>query len=267
MNWFFDALSFFATGVGAALTVGVMILMILVWEWRLALVALVLVQMSLATTAVQVFGIPVPWATAHLITTILAALMLAISMVQVSASRSLHQAGNLLLRLIAVGALFFCWRLMQIEIALPVLTTQQTLFLTVLAISAVVVLSLSDSPLFTSIGMLFWMMTMQLIIEIFLPIPGVLVLMGAAQLLIALTGSYLLLADRVPRRATRVIATDITFPDAVAPVLMLDVDDSIETPALPILPSRLLAEPTGERERGTGRSGSDSTPASPPRRG
>lgn len=267
MNWFFDLFSFFATGYGAALTVAVMILMILIWEWRLALVALVVVQVSLATTAVQIFGIPEPWATAHLTTTILAALMLAISMVQVSASRSLHQAGNLFLRLIAVGALFFCWRLMQIEIALPQLTPEQTLFLTLLVISTIVVLSLSDSPLFTSIGMLFWMMIMQLIIEIFLPVPAVLVLIGAAQLMLALTGSYLLLADRVPRGITRVIPTDITFPDAVAPVLMLDVDDSIDTPALPILSSRLLAEPPHDRQAQAGRADPDGAGASQRRSG
>ena len=245
MAWLFDLMSFWATGLGLLATLGVVTLIILLWDWRAALIGLVVVQMSLATLSVQIFALPTTWATAFLTTTALSALILAVSMVQVGPMRSLDQAGNWLMRLFAVGILLTAWRLMSIEVALPQMTPNQVQFFTLMALSALMMLSLGDNPLFVGVALLLWMMTAQVLIAVLLPQPTILVMLGALQLLLALTCSYLILADRVPRRATRVVTTDITFPDAVTPVLLLDTDDSIDAP-LPLRPRALLAAPPAQ---------------------
>ncbi|MCB0130711.1 MAG: hypothetical protein KDD78_07675, partial [Caldilineaceae bacterium] len=175
-------MSFWATGLGLLATLGVVGLIILLWDWRAALMGLVVVQLSLATLSVQIFVLPTAWGTAFLTTTVLCALILAVSMVQVGPMRSLDQAGNWLMRLFAVGILLTAWRLMSIEVALPQMTPNQVQFFTLMALSALMMLSLGDNPLFVGVALLLWMMTAQVLIAVLLPQPTILVMLGALQL-------------------------------------------------------------------------------------
>lgn len=242
MNWFFGFFDFFATGGGIVATMAIAALAILLWDWRAMLAGLFLVQISLATLALNVYQVPVAWATAHVTTILICCLMLALSMTQVALSRSSQQAGNWFLRLLAISAVFACWRLVEINVALPQFMSNQVAFFTFMAVFAFIILSLSDSPLFTVAGLLLWIMVVQLVIEVLLPYPALIAIMGAVQLLLGLTGSYLILADRVPQRYARRVVTDVTFPDDRTLVTVDEADDSVDTTPLPILSPPLLTQ-------------------------
>ena len=240
MSWFFDLFSFFATGGGILATMVLVAAAIVVWDWRAVLPALLLVQISFATLALRVYAVPLAWSTAHVSTMLIACLMLGLSMLQVPFSRSLHQAGNWFLRFLAIGAVLTCWRLVEITISLPQFSAGQISYFTFMAVFAFIILSLSDSPIFTVAGLLLWVVVVQTMLEVLLPYPGVIAIMGAVQLLLALTGSYLILADRVPQRFARRVATDVTFPDDLSMVTVDEVDDTVETAPLPIIAPHLL---------------------------
>ena len=129
---------------------------------------------------------------------------------------------------------------MEITISLPQFSAGQISYFTFMAVFAFIILSLSDSPIFTVAGLLLWVVVVQTMIEVLLPYPGVIAIMGAVQLLLALTGSYLILADRVPQRFARRVATDVTFPDDLSMVTVDEVDDTVETAPLPIIAPHLL---------------------------
>lgn len=240
MDWLFDFFSFFATGGGILTTMVIIAIAILAWDWRVMLPALFVVQLSVATLVQQVYGVPTAWATAHVSTMLIACLMLAISMLQVPFSRSLRQAGNWFLRLVAIGAVFVCWRLVDVTVSLPQFPSNQVAYFTFLAVSAFIILSLSDSPVFTIAGLLLWTIMVQIVIEVLLPYPTVIALIGAVQLLLALTGSYLILADRIPQRYAQRVMTDVAFPDDELVVTFTEVDDTIETTPLPVVVPQLL---------------------------
>ena len=112
---------------------------------------------------------------------------------------------------------------------------------------ALIILSFSDNPLFTGIGLLLWILLAQTVIQALLPYPTLVAVLGLLQLLLALTCGYLALADRVTQVAAQVVATDITFPDSVTPVDISDIDNSVEVLPVPGLPRRLQGRAaTGE---------------------
>lgn len=240
MDWLFNAFGFFATGMGVLATIAIAILIILIWDWRAALLGLFVVQFSVAVFGVLVHDVPGQWATTHILIMLLNTLILALSMVQIRSSRSLRQAGNWVFRLMGVAVIFMAWRLANIQVALPEFPANQTTYLIALVLCSLIMLGLGDSPFFTGVALLLWMIPIQLLIEVLVPEPTVIAFMGGLQLLLALTCGYLILADRVPRAATRVVATDVTFPDSPGPITLVDDDNTIDPSPFPGLPKGLL---------------------------
>lgn len=245
MDWIFSALGFFATGIGVLSTIAAAASIVLIWDWRVALAGLFVVQLSLATFGVHVHGVSAQWAMTHILIILLCTLILALSSVQIQSSRSLRQPGNWLLRLLALIVMFMAWRLVNIQVALPEFPPNQVTFLIGLMLCALLLLGLGDNPLFAGVGLLLWIMPVQLIVEVLLPLPTLIAILGALQLLLALTCSYLVLADRIPKATTRIIPTDTTFPDEVGAVEIAQDDNSIDVTPLPGFPQRLLP---GERD-------------------
>lgn len=229
MDWLFNAFGFFATGLGILMTIAVAALIIVIWEWRTALVGLFIVQFSVAVFAVLVHDVPAQWGATHILIMLLTTLILALSMAQVRSSRSMHQAANWFLRLLGMGVIFMAWRLANIQVALPEFPPNQITYVIALALCSLIMLGLGDNPFFTGVALLLWTVPIQLLIEVLLPEPTVIAFLGVIQLLLALTCGYLILADRVPSAATRVVATDITFPDSPTPITF-DEDDNFINP-------------------------------------
>jgi hypothetical protein len=261
MDWLFGAFGFFATGMGVVATIAVAALIILIWEWRVALVGLFVVQFSVATFGVLVHDVPAQWGTTHILVMLLSTMILALSVVQARSSRSLHQAANWLFRLFGIAVVFMAWRLASIQVALPEFPPNQVTYMIALAICSLVIFSLGDNPFFTAVALLLWMIPIQLFIEVLLPEPTVIAMIGGLQLLLALTCGYLILADRVPRNVTQLVMTDITFPDSIPPVNLVDDDNTIVPEPFPGLPKGFL---TDRRTDGLATSSIPSLPPPPP---
>ena len=205
-------LRFFATGPGI-LAIGLLaILIILVWEWRVSLIGLVLIQLGIAPVAVFLQGVELQWVTVQTLVVMLSCLILALSATQISGSPTSRQSGNGLLRLMVVILLYASWRLFQFDIPIPLILPQVNVLFTWLFICALLMLALSDNPLFTGTALLLWLIPLHVVISVLFPFASLIVLFGIVELFLALCCSYLILAECLGEEERPLIATDVTFP-------------------------------------------------------
>ncbi|MEM7133034.1 MAG: hypothetical protein AAF702_42425 [Chloroflexota bacterium] len=205
-------LRFFATDLGV-LSIGFLaILMILAWDWRVSLFGMVLIQVGVAGLATFREGIEIQWTMVQTLTIVLCVLILALSATQVSASPTSRQAGNGLLRLMIVILFYVSWRLFQFDVPIPVIDADLSLLFTWLSLCALLMLAMSDNPLFTGCALLLWFIPMHVVISVLFPVTNLIVLYGVLELTLALCCSYLILAERIGVQGDEVIMTDLTFP-------------------------------------------------------
>src|SRR5690606_26002135 len=81
-----------------------------------------------------------------------------------------------------------------------------------LALCMLVILGLSDNPLFSTVAMLMWLIAAQVIVAVIVNSPALVALIGILSLLLALAGSYLTLVEQVSADERAPVVTDITFP-------------------------------------------------------
>lgn len=230
MDSFFTNLGFFASGFGLLLIGAIAALAILIWDWRASLAGLVVIQLGVCTMMVLVHNVVPQWAIVQVLVMLLCSLILALSGNQMETSRTLHQSGNWLMRVMALVMLIVSWRLFELEVPLPVLDGQIGLLFAWLAVCALLTLSLSDNPLFTGAALLLWFIPVQAVASLLVPIAGLIVIMGALELFLALATSYLILSEAyVVEEQEPVTITDITFPQK-----------------RPLLPSFHPADPYGD---------------------
>lgn len=243
ITWLLTHFTFFASGLGI-LTIGaIATLMLFLWEWRSSLVGLCVIQLGIAVLVTQVHQVELKWAQVQILVTTLSAAMLFLSARQIRFALPYQRPGSWLIRLMAVTLLLICWRLFDVDLALPVVAPPLAQLFLWLAVCALIMLGLSDAPLSTAVALLLWFMPVQAFIQILLPEFRLFVLIGIVQLLSALACSYLMLAARLPETVTIARPTDMTFPRA-AP------SSRPAFPPLPELPKaapRLL--PTGGRQQ------------------
>ncbi|MCB9139187.1 MAG: hypothetical protein H6642_12650 [Caldilineaceae bacterium] len=263
MAQFFDSLHFFASGSGLLTLGGCAALMILFWDWRVALAGLLCVQSGLLALGVTLYDLPVHWAGLQLTVMTLTLLMLIITALQVQRPRARRQAGNWLVRLLAIVLFVLAWRVLGEGPPLPEFGSSVTALLLWLAFCTLLLLGLSDSPLFTAVALLLWMSMAQLIVAVLTPAPNLFVLIAGAELLISLAGSRLMLLDQEPLHARDLIATDIVFPyeeDMYADDdFGADDERAIDAGLPPLLIQDAIAALEGERPR--------VAPSPPPRNG
>jgi hypothetical protein len=217
MGGLLNFLTFFSTSFGLMVVGMVAAAMILFWEWRLALAGLFVVQVGVATVAVQVEKVPAEWAGVMTAVTALTCLILALSAQQVPKPVSLRQSGSFLLRAMVLVLIFLAWRAMSGSIRIPELVPQITALFVWLGLCVLVMLALSDNPLFYAVALLLWCVPAQAVAGVLLGIPALIALIGMIELVIALACSYLVLTDQLPVVEQRPVLTDITFPDLIQP--------------------------------------------------
>ena len=213
MEQLFAGLDFFATETGVLIIMAAISLMILTWDWRVALAGLVIVQTGVAAMGVARIGLPAQWAGVQVAVIVVAAAMLATSALQAPSSRSLRQAGNWLLRLLALVLIYLAWRTIDVTIPVPGIAPDMAGLFTWLGLTMLLMLGLSDNPLFSVVALLLWFIPAQVVVASIIPQPSIFVLIGGLELLITLTASYLILVDRRPLAARRLVMTDVVFPD------------------------------------------------------
>lgn len=218
MSGLLSILTFFSTGFGLMVVGAIAAAMILFWEWRLALAGLFVVQVGVATVAVQVEQIPGEWAGVMTAVTALTCLILALSAHQVPQPVSLRQSGTFLLRATVLVVIFLGWQALRDGIRIPELAPQVTALFVWLGLCVLVMLALSDNPLFYAVALLLWCVPVQAVVGVLLGIPALIALIGMLELAIALACSYLVLAEQLPVAEAPPILTDIAFPDPVRDV-------------------------------------------------
>lgn len=216
MSGLVGILTFFSTGFGLMVVGAIAAAIILFWEWRLALAGLFVVQVGVATVAVQVEQIPGEWAGVMTAVTALTCLILALSAQQVPRPVSLRQSGTFLLRAMVLVVVFLGWQALRDSIRIPELVPQVTALFVWLGLCVLVMLALSDNPLFYAVALLLWCVPVQAVVGVLLGIPALIALIGMLELAIALACSYLVLAEQLPVAEAPPILTDIVFPDPTA---------------------------------------------------
>ncbi len=129
------------------------------------------------------------------------------------------------------------WRVFDLNLAIPLLVPAVTRLFVWLGLCALVLLSLSDNPLFTGIALLLWCIPMQVIVQLLAPGHNLFVLIGITEIMLTLACSYLALVAAVPAARQRPVWTDVAFPDAATQRLALPA------PARNRLPERTASSP------------------------
>lgn len=208
-----DFLTFFSTGFGLMVVGAIAAGMILFWEWRLALTGLFVVQVGVAAVSVQVEKLPAEWAGVMTAVTGLTCLILALSAQQTRRPASLYQSGTFLLRAMVLILVFAVWQAVHGAIRIPEIAAPITSLFVWLAMCVLILLALSENPLFYGVALLLWTIPVQAVVGVLLGIPALIALIGMIELVIALACSYLMLAEQLPVIEQQPVLTDIAFPD------------------------------------------------------
>ena len=209
MNTFFAQLDFFTTDSGLLLAAGLVALAIVLWEWRLALLSLLVVQVSVAALTVNRYGVASEWGGVQIVVVALCCVILAISAAQRPGGHRLYLAGSIFLRATALVLILLAGYLFEFNATLPLLDARTTGFFTWLAVSALLMLALGDSALFSAVALLQWSIVAQAVTSVLLRLPGLVSVIGVLELLIALACSYLVLTESIARARPTVVATDV----------------------------------------------------------
>lgn len=226
MEWFFQLFGILSSNVGILLTGSIAALLILLWDWRFALIGVSVIQLSAATSAVLLHGVPAEWAFIQTVVIGLVCLMLGLSARAHALRPSVRQTGTwvsrgLLLAMFVAGAWF-----MNIQIALPGMDPLVMEMFVWLILAGVMLLGLSDHPLYNAAGLLLWLIPIQVIVAVLTPIPVIVAFVGLLILLLGLAVSYLVFVEHMPTETGKLILTDLAFPQ----------QQRLDTPVVPPSP-------------------------------
>jgi hypothetical protein len=212
---FFSALgNVFATGVGILLLGALTGALFVLWDWRAALVGAVLVHLGACSILVLVHDVPGLVAAGQMLAITLAAAMLASAGILHPNAKSLHQAGNWPLRLMALVFVVVAWWYLDPGYTLPYFSQPETEFLLWTGICALAMWSFSGSPLMGGAAVLLWSTPMYALASVLLPGSGLAAIIGIVDIILALACSYLVLLEPAGARG----ASRNTVPHKIAAV-------------------------------------------------
>jgi hypothetical protein len=230
MDTVFGLLSFFGSTLGSIIVGMIAALIIVLWDWRVALAGLFCVQVGVASGAVAVGQLSSDWAGVMVVVMGLACLILALSAQQMTRTTTLYQAGTWQLRGLLLVLIYVAWSLADVTVPLPEVTPRLTDLFVWLTLCVLIMLGLSDNPLFATIALLIWLIPTQVTTAVLVNSPALVALIGMLSLLLALAGSYLILVEQVSAEQSAPVVTDISFPsDVRIPVAPLANPQQTET--------------------------------------
>jgi hypothetical protein len=212
MDSIFGMLSFLGGSSGPVIVGTATALMIVAWDWRVALLSLFCVQVVVVSAAVAIGQLPSEWAGVMVVVMGLSCLILALSAQRMTRTSTLYQSGTWQLRGLLLALVYVGWTLAGVNVPLPEVDPQLADLLVWLALCMLVMLGLSDNPLFAAVALLMWLISVQVITAVIVNSPALVALIGMLSLLLALAGSYLMLVEQVSVEQSKPVVTDITFP-------------------------------------------------------
>jgi hypothetical protein len=152
----------------------------------------------------------------------LTCIMLATSGMQVQLGRTGRQSGGWFFRLLVLGLLAAALASLDLRFVLPEVSPAIARLFGWLGLIALLMLGLGDHALFTAVALLLWSVLGYAVAAIYAPVAEVMVVIGLMELALALTCSYLILAERLPQieraaRAPVTYAPSPTRPAAAVP--------------------------------------------------
>jgi hypothetical protein len=137
--------------------------------------------------------------------------MLAVSALQVQITRTGRQSGGWFFRLLVLALIGVAVWSLNLRLSLPEVAPAIAMLIGWLGLLAIMMLSLGDNPLFTTVALLQWCILGYALATVYAPFPTVLFAIGIAELVLALTASYLLVAERIPRARRALADGDMNF--------------------------------------------------------
>lgn len=214
---------------------------VLVWNWRWAVtstVSLLLVTSSLLSALHS----PLALVTAS---QWLAALLAGLLLWQAGSFSPIPTApaGNWLIRLCGLGFLLAAWQAVSPSISLPLLTQAETDLLCWIGLCGLVLLSLSNAPVQTGSGLLLLTAPLQSLAALLAPASGAAVLVGMAQILLALACAGRALAQQLPPASPQPPHLSLPATQRPAPRWLLSQPSTVSPAAPPAGPSAQRRSP------------------------
>jgi hypothetical protein len=78
-----------------------------------------------------------------------------------------------------------------------------------------ILLGLSDHPLYNGVGLLMWLIPVQVVVAVAIPIPVVVAFVAFLVLMVGLAVSYLAFAEHLTPEQRELVLTDLAFPQEV----------------------------------------------------
>ncbi|GIV75206.1 MULTISPECIES: hypothetical protein [Caldilinea] len=175
--------------------------LVLVWDWRWALGGATVVMLGISTLSAALHD-PVPAVTgAQWVAALVSSLLLGLSAYFHRPGVVVPPHSNWLLRSLALGFLAGAWWVLDPGVTLPTFTRVETDLLIWIGLCSALMLGLSAAPFYNGIGLLLLTAVAQNIAAVLLPGSGLAVLIGIAQILLALGCAYTVLAQ--PARSSK----------------------------------------------------------------
>lgn len=185
----------FASGAGILILILAAALAVILWSWQIAIAAVVFLQLGVGALLVHIHKVPGILIGGQLLAAALAAAMLAIAGSAASHSPSLRRGGNWPLRLSALIFVAGAWWFIDPGMTIPQFSQPETDLLLWIGICGLVILCMTGNPTFTGIAMMLWCVPLYTVSAVLLPGSGLPVLVGIAELLLALACAYLTLVE------------------------------------------------------------------------
>jgi len=230
-----------ASGPGVLFLSALAASIVLVWNWRWALASGTLLMLGVSSTAATLHNTPPLITASQWVAIMVANLLLGLSM-------HLHPTGivtranvNWLLRSLALGFLLGAWWVVDPGVSLPLFSQVETDLLLWAALCGILLLGLSATPFYMGLGLLLLTVPAQSIAPVLLPGSGLSILVGIAQILVALGCAYLTLAQPASATSQRRVVMPAPQPTALQPTALQP------TALQPTAPQPAMSQPSVEQ--------------------
>ncbi len=192
-----------ATGPGVLLLAGLAASSVVFWDWRWALGSTLAIMLGVTSIQAAIHSPTMLVTAGQWLAALVAASILGLAGHFRGLSPSARTSSNWLVRLIALAFIASAWWVIDPGVSLPNFAQVETDLLFWAGLCGLLMLGLSASPLFAGIGLLLLTVPTLAMAPVLLPGSGMAIILGIAQILLALACAYLTLVEPMPARRRR----------------------------------------------------------------
>lgn len=192
-----------ATGPGILLLAGLAASAVILWDWRWALGSTLAIMLGVTSIQAAIHAPTALVSASQWLAALVAATILGLAGRFHPSGPSSRASTNWLVRLLALAFLAGAWWVIDPGVSLPNFTQVETDLLFWVGVCGLLMLGLSAAPLHTGIGLLLLTTPTMAMAPVLLPGSGLAIILGIAQILLALACAYLTLVEPVPAARRR----------------------------------------------------------------